>query len=533
MSDSLQKPVVRLPRASLNVVRCSWVRRSLHRLRCMQPWAAILAIGVGWACLASGAADCGEAAERQKPNVLFIAVDDMRPQLGCYGDKLARSPNMDRLAGRGMVFQQAYCQQALCSPSRISLLSGRHPWTTHIYQIGPELRSTLPDIVTLPQHFKNHGYFTRSLGKVYHVGIDDPASWSMPPWHSKKPRYGPEGQAMVQQRIAALKASGKPIPKNGENAPFFGGPAFEAPDLADDDLLDGDTVREALVAMRDLAARPQPFFLAVGFANPHVPWVAPKKYWDLYREDEIPLPDNRYPPHLAPSYAARSGDDFYWYANVPRDRKINDPFGRRCLHGYLAAISYVDAGVGRLLDQLDRLGLRERTVVVLWGDHGYYMGEHNWWGGKHNNYEGATRAPLIVAAPGHKALGHSTPALVEFVDIFPTLIELCGLPPTSGLEGKSFAPLLDDPQQAWDKVAFSEYPKGGFQGTAMRTTRYRYVEWKNRSGKVVACELYDHQTDPAENENVADRRENKPVLEQLARQLQQRKQASLDSGGKN
>lgn len=462
-----------------------------------------------------------------RPNVLFIAVDDMRPQLGCYGDKLVHSPNMDRLAARGMVFQQAYCQQALCSPSRISLLSGRHPWTTQIYQIGPFLRETMPDIVTLPQHFKNNGYFTRSLGKVYHVGIDDPASWTVPPWHSKKPRYGPEGSAIAAKRRDALraemKAAGKPMPKKGPLVPR--GPAFEAPDLADDDLLDGDTVRESLLAMRELSAKHQPFFLAVGFANPHVPWVAPKKYWDLYREADIPLPDNRYPPRLAPEYAAKSGDDFYWYSNVPQDRKISDAFGRQCLHGYLAAISYVDAGVGRLLDELDRLGLRDNTVVVLWGDHGYYMGEHNWWGGKHNNYEGATRAPLIVAAPGRKALGQSTPALVEFVDIYPSLAELCGLPPTAGLEGKSFVPLLDNPQQPWDKAAFSEYPKGGFQGTTMRTTRYRYVEWVDHQGKVVDRELYDHQADPAENENVAGRPENQPVIEQLGRELQTRRAA--------
>jgi arylsulfatase A-like enzyme len=375
-------------------------------------------------------------------------------------------------------------------------------------------------VVTLPQHFKNNGYFTRSLGKVYHVGIDDPASWSVPPWHSKKPRYGPAGAGMVAKRAADLKATGQPIPKKGENAPFYGGPAFESPDLADDDLTDGDTVREALGAMRDLASNPeQPFFLAVGFANPHVPWVAPKKYWDLYRTEDLPLPENRYAPKNAPAFAATSGDDFYWYANVPKDRKITPEFGRQCLHGYLAAISYVDAGVGRLLAELDRLGLREKTIIVFWGDHGYYMGEHNWWGGKHNNYEGATRAPLIASVPGMKGAGQKTRALVEFVDIYPSLAELCGLPLTPGLEGRSFAPLLDDPKRVWDKAAFSEYPKGGNQGTAMRTDRYRYVEWMNKQGNLVARELYDHQTDPQENENVAGVPANELLMERLSAQL--------------
>ncbi|MBI5387911.1 MAG: sulfatase [Verrucomicrobia bacterium] len=468
-------------------------------------------------------ASFAHAAQAERPNVLFIASDDLRPQLGCYGDKVVKSPNLDRLAARGLVFDRAYCQQALCSPSRISLLTGRHVWTTKIYDIGPFLRETMPDVITLPQHFKNNGYFTRSLGKIYHVGIDDPQSWSAPPWHSKKPRYGPVGSAMVAKRAADLKAAGQPIPKKGENVPFYGGPAFEAPDMADENLLDGDTVREALDAMRELAKRPeQPFFLAVGFANPHVPWVAPKKYWDLYRTEDLPLPENRFAPKNAPAFAATTGADFYWYSNVPKDRKITPEFGRQCLHGHLAAISYVDAGIGRLLAELDRLGFREKTVIVFWGDHGYYMGEHNWWGGKHNTYEGATRAPLIVSVPGQKTTGAHCPALVEFVDLYPSLVELCGLPwpkDAAGLEGKSFVPLLNDPKRPWDKAAFSEYPKGGRQGVAMRTDRYRYVEWRNKNGDLVARELYDHQADPQENENVADAPANAAVLERLATQL--------------
>ena len=462
-----------------------------------------------------------------KFNVLFIASDDMRPQLGCYGDPLVRSPNLDRLAARGMVFNRAYCQQALCSPSRISLMTGRHTWTTRIYEIGPFLRETMPDVVTLPQHFKNNGWFTRSLGKVYHVGIDDPPSWSVPPWHSKKPRYGPEGQAAVRKRRAEAKEAGTTLPTKGKGAAIYAGPAFESPDLGDDDLLDGDTAREAISALCELAQKPQqPFFLAVGFANPHVPWVAPKKYFDLYKLADIRSPANRYPPRHAPAFAAKSGDDFYWYGNVPKDRQISDEFGRRCIQAYLAAISYVDTCVGRLLEEVDRLGLRDKTIIVFWGDHGYYMGEHNWWGGKHNNYEGATRAPLIVSVPGMKTAGQKTDALVEFVDIYPSLIELCGLPPTKGLEGQSFVPLLQNPKAPWTKLAFSEYPKGGYLGTAMRTDRYRYVEWRNKKGELVATELYDHLTDPQENENIAVKPENAGLLKQLATQLAARKPGS-------
>jgi len=457
-----------------------------------------------------------EAASRRL-NVLFIAADDLRPQLGCYGDTVVKSPNIDGLAARGMVFQRAFCQQALCSPSRISLLSGRHPWTTGIYNIGPPLRSTMPDIVTLPQLFKNHGWFTRSLGKIYHIGIDDPASWSVPSWVSRKPRYGPDGTAKVKEAAQKLRAAGIKDPDRGPQKPFYAGPAFESPDCADDDLTDGDLTREAVAALRQLAAKPdQPFFLAVGFVNPHVPWVAPKKYHDLYDPADIKVPENRYPPHGAPRYAARSGDDFYWYGNVPRDRKIDEAFGVRCLHGYMAAISYIDACVGRILGELDRLGLRDNTIVVFWGDHGYYMGEHNWWGGKHNNYEGATNAPLIIAMPGMKAAGGKTEAIVEFVDIYPTLADLAGLEAPKGVEGTSLAPLLDDPDAAWSKSAVSEYPKGGNRGTAIRTDRYRYVEWRNKSGKLVDRELYDHQVDPQENQNVADRPENAAVIERHA-----------------
>ncbi len=326
--------------------------------------------------------------------------------------------------------------------------------------------------------------------------------------------------ALVAKRRAGFVEKGEPIPQKGENAPFYGGPAFEAPELADDDLLDGDTVSNALQAMRELAGKPQqPFFLAVGFANPHVPWVAPKRYWDLYREQDIPLPENNYAPRNAPAFAASSGTDFYWYSNVPKDRKVSPEFGRRCLHGYLAAISYVDAGVGRLLDELERLKLVENTIVIFWGDHGYYMGEHGWWGGKHNNYEGATRAPLLIAVPGQKHRGSHTSALVEFVDIYPSLAELCGLPLAPGLEGTSFVPLLDDPNRPWKKAAFSEYPKGGRQGTAMRTDRYRYVEWRDKKGELVASELYDHQSDPQENQNLAGKPEHKALLEELAGQM--------------
>jgi iduronate 2-sulfatase len=484
---------------------------------------------------AAGAAALGMAgpagAERAGPakrkalNVLFLAVDDLRPQLGCYGDAVVKSPHIDRLAAGGTTFTRAYCQQALCSPSRISLLSGRYPATTRIFTIGPALRETLPDIVTLPQHFKHNGYFTRSLGKVYHVGIDDPPSWSVPSWQSRRPRYGPAGEAAVRTYRDQMKAAGKPIPQKGQGMAFYAGPAFEAPNVPDEALADGDIAREAVAALRELLQTPErPFFLAVGFHNPHVPWVAPKKYWDLYDPRGIPLPDNPYAPRNAPAFAARSGDDFYWYGNVPKDRKITPEFGRQCLHGYLAAVSYIDAQVGRLLDTLTETGLAPNTVVVLWGDHGYYMGEHGWWGGKHNNYEGATRAPLIVAVPGQANRGAKCDALVEFVDIYPSLAEICGLPQPDGTEGRSFRLLLDNPQGSIKDSGCSWYPKGGYQGVALRTDRWRLVEWR-KAGEPNVYELYDHQNDPQEDENVANRPEHAGTLRDLSAVLHRKLRA--------
>jgi iduronate 2-sulfatase len=305
-----------------------------------------------FACHLSGAA---------RPNVLMIAIDDLRPSIGCYGDPNAKTPNMDALAARGLRFERSFCQQALCSPSRISLLSGRRPSTSKIYTIGPTLRSAMPDITTLPQHFKNEGYFTRSIGKVYHVGIDDPDSWSVPSEQAKKPRVGPIGQAAQKSLRASASKSGKELPQKGLGSASYAVPAFEKVDCGDDDLLDGDCARQAVDILRGLAKQPgQPFFFAVGFANPHVPWVSPKKYWDLYDRAKIVMADNQFLPRYSPPFAAKSGDDFYWYSNVPQDRKINESFGRECLHAYLAATSYIDTQVGRLLAALDETGLAKK-----------------------------------------------------------------------------------------------------------------------------------------------------------------------------
>ncbi len=467
------------------------------------------------------AAIAASASAAEKLNVLFIASDDMRPQLGCYGDATVKSPNIDALAKRGMVFNRSYVQQALCSPSRISMLSGRYPATTGIFEIGRPLRATMPDITTMPQHFKNNGYHTRSLGKIYHVGIDDDASWTIPAWHSRKPRTSAETQAAVAKFIADAKAKGIEIPQRGKGSRGSQVPPFEAVDCGDDDLLDGDTSVNAIAQLREHAKHPdRPFFLAVGYANPHVPWIAPKKYFDLYDPAKLPLAKNEFLPKGAPAFAATSGADFYWYKGVPQvpGDQLPESFKRACLQGYFAAISYVDAQVGRLLAALDETGLSKNTVVVFWSDHGYYMGEHTWWGAKHNNYEGATRNCLIIAMPGQKTAGERTDSLAQAVDLAPTLTEVCGLPPNEGFQGRSLKPILDDPKATVNSGAFSWYPKAGYLGVTMRTDKWRYVEW-TKPGAPTERELYNIVHDLQNDQNVADKPEHAKVIESLSKQL--------------
>lgn len=473
------------------------------------------------AIIAAGLLLSAATAFADRPNVLFIASDDMRPQLGCYGDKTVKSPNLDALAKRGMVFNRSYVQQALCSPSRISMLSGRYPATTGIFEIGRTLRTTMPDITTLPQHFKNNGYHTRSLGKIYHVGIDDDASWTVPAWHSKKPRTSAAVQENVVKFLADAKAKGTVIPQKGKGSRTAAVPAFEAVDCGDDDLLDGDCAINAIAQLKEHAKNPaQPFFLAVGFANPHVPWISPKKYWDLYDRSKIPLANNEFLPKDAPVFAATSGQDFRWYSNVP-EGDLPEPFKRECLHGYLAAISYVDAQVGRLMAALEETGLAKNTIVVFWSDHGYYMGEHTWWGAKHNNYEGATRNCLIIAEPGMKHAGSKTDALAQSVDLAPTLTALCGLPEYTGFQGRSLKPVLDDPTAKVNDAAFSWYPKEGWLGVTMRTEKWRFVEW-TKAGQEPVRELYNMELDPQNNVNVANNPEQNGSLEALSRRLRER-----------
>jgi len=465
-------------------------------------------------------------AAEERLNVLFIAVDDLRPELGCYGRGHVKSPNIDKLAGEGLVFTRAYCQQAICGQSRASLLTGLRPDTLHGSGMRTHFRKFVPDVVTLPQNFKLQGYHTQAMGKIFHGGfktayvgdrMDDPPSWSVPTWRAG-PRYyyTPEGIAIARQVFPKQVKVPDPDPDDWTEH-FVRGLATEAPDIADNVPYDGQVADHAVRTLRRIQDRP--FFLAVGFLKPHLPFVAPKKYWDLYDPSEIELAANPFPPQDAPPMALHNFGELRYYSDVPKTGPVADEAARRLIHGYYACVSYVDTLVGRVLGELDRLGLRERTIVVLWGDHGWHLGDHGLWC-KHSNFEKAVRVPLIVSAPGMKAVGRKTDALVEFVDLYPTLSELAGLSTPDDLEGASIVPLLDDPERPWKEAAFSQYPRGKAMGYSMRTDRYRFTLWQARKEphQVHAVELYDHEHDPEENMNLAGRPEHAGLVERLTAQ---------------
>ncbi len=467
-----------------------------------------LCFTLGWAALVSAA---------EKKNVLFIAVDDLKPALACAGDPHAKTPNIDKLAARGTVFTRAYCQQAVCSPSRSSLMTGCRPDTTKVYDLVTHFRKAMPNAVTLPQYFMKNGYYAHGVGKIYHGGYDDAASWSVPWEGTKGKNFGPNGLELMTELRAKAKAAGADVSK-------VRGLPVEAPMVDDEFLNDGWTASRAVEILQSRKGKAEPFFLAVGFVKPHLPFVAPKKYWDLYDASTLPVASSSEPPKEAPKFAPQFGGELRAYHEIPKSGTIGPDQSRKLVHGYYAAVSYMDAQVGRVLAALKEPGLAEDTVVVLWGDHGWHLGDHGMWC-KHTNYERATRAALVMSEPGQKTVGQKCDALVEFVDIYPTLADVCGLPKPEAVEGTSFAPLLNDPKTPWKAAAFSQYPRGGketgpLMGYAVRTDRYRYMEWRKKgTTEVVARELYDHQTDPNEDVNIADLPANKDILEQHAKIL--------------
>ena len=417
-------------------------------------------------------------AAEARPNVLFIAIDDLRTALGCYGDPLAKSPNLDRFAATARRFDHAYTQQAICGPSRTSLLTGRLPDNTRVWHNRNLFRDTCPDLVTLPQLFKNNGYQALALGKIF-SGDErelDPVSWSAPEV-LKQP-----GWSNYVLREDTVKGKGA---------------AYEAADVPDDGYSDGKLATLAVGTLEKLQQKKEPFFLAVGFFKPHLPFNAPKKYWDLHDPEVFALPEQTRVIG-APEIAYHTHRELGGYRDVPEDERVSAVEARKLRHGYYACVSYVDAQVGRLLDALQRLGLAQNTIVVLWGDHGWSLGEKDRWC-KATNFECDTRVPLMVRVPGMAKPGLPTKALVESVDIYPTLAALAGLTPPADLDGSSFVPVLQDPgARGHDHVLsqFSRPFKAGnpeIMGHSIRTSTHRYtrwIEWSTR--KVLAEELYDY-----------------------------------------
>lgn len=523
------------------------------------------------------------ATAKDRPNVLFIAVDDLRPELGCYGSEIAQTPFLDNLAKTGLVFNRAYCQQAICSPSRASLMTGARPDTIGVVENSTYFRDTNPDIVTLPQHFIAHGYEAVHCGKIYHkeAFADPEHSWSREPAHHLLSLPKPTASFALKENQEILAANKKRLEaKYGVGIARTGlvqGPAYERADVPDQAYRDGYNTDLAIATMKELVSESnKPFFLGLGFYKPHLNLIAPKRYWDLYDRDAIPLSEQTEGPESGAEMGLHPSFELRVRHGIPKSGDIDPELARTLKHAYLACVSYVDAQIGRMLRALDEEGLRENTIVIVWGDHGWHLGEMGAWA-KATNYEIATRVPLIISAPDMSRRASRTEALVELVDMYPTLCELAGLPIPEHVEGHSFAPLIEDPTQEWKQAAFSQFPTPALRewaanplspgmrqtffgplieeveeriqvqqgdrwerelfeehlmGYAMRTDRYRLVLWQDTrdpSSEPIFAELYDHQSDPNETKNVAE--SNPDVVARLSSQMRQGWRAALASNG--
>lgn len=461
-----------------------------------------------------------------RPNILFICVDDLKPNIGCYGDKFARTPNIDRLSSHGLLFERSYCNQAVCAPSRNSLLTSFRPQTLGIYDLGTNFRQSKPDAVTLPELFKKNGYRTEALGKIFHVGHgnhEDPQSWSVPHFKAQSIGYAlKENQGA--SREAALFDN-----KSPENLPR--GAAMENADVPDNAYGDGKIADEAIRRLQSAKSRPhEPFFLAIGFVKPHLPFCAPKKYWDLYDRNAIELPQVKQAPVRAPEFAPQYGGELRQYKGIPQSGPLSDDLTKELIHGYYAATSYMDAQLGRVLDTLESTGLAKNTIVMLWGDHGWHLGDHGMWC-KHTNYEQATRIPVIISLPEIQS-ARRTQAFLETVDLYPTIAELAGLKAPEGLDGKSQATVVKDPAKSVREHITHVYPRsGGLLGRAIRTSQYRMVEWKKpgEPAETAIFELYDYQADPLETKNQA--AERPEILAELKSQLARQPEAKPQIAG--
>ncbi len=446
------------------------------------------------------------SSKKKNPNVLFIAVDDLRPELGCYGNQKIKSPNIDKLAAQGTMFTNSFCNVPVCGASRSSLLTGIRPTRDRFVTYYTRMAEDAPGATTIPNHFRQSGYYAVSLGKIAHHPDDNADHWSEQPW---RPDYPEEPGIQVNWRdyqseenltTAASREDGSAWP-------------YESPDIDDDVYYDGRIANRAVEDIQRLSGSDQPFFLAVGFLKPHLPFNAPKKYWDLYDADSFTLPDNYYRPKNAPDAAIHNFGELRAYYGVPKEGPVSDDMAKKLIHGYYACVSYTDAQIGKVLDALEASGEADNTIIILWGDHGWNLGEHTLWC-KHCNFKTSLRTPMILKVPG-KTGGQQSACLTEYVDIFPTLCDVADLPKPDQLHGDSFASLLDDPNQEWKNAVYSQW----YNGATVTTQDYAYTEWTNENGELYAKMLYDHHIDPDENVNIADAPENADVVKKLVGML--------------
>ena len=443
-------------------------------------------------------------------NVLFIAVDDLRPELNCYGASHIKSPHIDQLAQKSTVFTRAYCQQAVCAPSRNSIMTGLRPDAMGIYDLYTFFRNKTPDVTTLPQHFKNQSYYTERVGKIYHTGHgnrDDSLSWSQPPTTLPRPEPIIRGDTMGLERD---------FPSiDGLKLPFY---CSREPEGNMMDATIADYAVERIGELRDTN-----FFFAVGFIKPHLPFVAPKKYWDMYDPTEIEIPA-RMTPSGMPDLALHQFGELRKYHGIPAEGPLDDEMSRNLIHGYYAATSMIDAQIGKLMEALKENDLEKNTIVVLWGDHGWKLGDYGSWC-KHTNFELDANVPLIIHDPRNPK-GQESSSLAELVDLYPTLCEMAQLPLPSHLEGQSLQPILKDPEAVVNKVALSQYPRGKslgydrknqYMGYSMHYGDYRFTRWQEyeNPGNIVAFELYDHSSGPLAKINLAEDPRHQNLVQEM------------------
>ena len=480
-----------------------------------------------------------------KPNVLFIIVDDLRPELGVYGNNQIKTPNIDKLAKDGITFTQAYCQVGVCAPSRASAMTGLRPDSNHVWHLGDKFRETIPDVVTMPQYFNKNGYYTVSTGKIFHNHMPDSVSWDepdlRPPKYNTKDMLDRDAETFYHddETIAKQKIAREKIIKRRPHAYGGGwnvGPALEVTDNPDTAFYDTAQTDLAIKTIKRIKEYDKPFYYGLGYYRPHLPFVVPKKYWNMYDDVDISLAPNPYLPKDAPVYAINEMYELrgYWgfkHIKHPSVYQVPDDTARMLKRGYYASVTYMDAQIGRLMDSLKTMGLYENTIIVLWGDHGWKLGEHRSWG-KMTNYETDTHVPLIIKAPGFKK-GIKIDKLTEIVDLYPTLLDLAGIDVAPYLQGTSFVPLMKYPNLKWKPAVFSQFhrrpnhnpAKERYMGYSMTTELYHYIEWHywddktKLPGKITDVELYNRKEDPQENVNIGNLPENKKLVNDLSKEL--------------